>query len=148
MTLECEMADVTISNLKPGMKHFNMVFKVLEIGVIREVVSRYNKSTHSISDIVVGDSTGTVIIPAWDEMIDCFEVGKHYKVTNGFTNLFQNHLRLSIGRFGTLQEIEKNIEVILLSNDMSSKTHKSQGSRNSLNTLTLLVGTMLIKPYE
>ncbi len=123
MTLECEMADVTISELKPRMKHFNLVFKVLEIGPIREVVSRYDKSSHRISDIIVGDHTGTIIIPAWDEMIERFEVGRHYKATNGFTNLFQKHLRLSIGRFGTLQEIEEHIEVILLSNDMSSETH-------------------------
>lgn len=124
MILEEEMTDVTIGELKPQMKHFNLIFKVLEIGEIREVVSRYDKSTHNVSDVIVGDHTGTIIIPVWDEMIDRFKVGKHYKVTNGFTNLYQKHLRLSIGRFGFLQEIDEHFDTILLSNNMSHDTHE------------------------
>ncbi len=126
MTLEPKMVQVTICELKPQMKHLNIVFKVLEIGEVREVISRYDGSVHRLSDIIVGDNTGIIVIPVWDELIERIETGKHYKLTNGYTNLFQQHLRLSIGRFATLEESDEHFEVIPISNNMSLELHKAQ----------------------
>ena len=125
MTLEHQMVEVTIGELKPQMKHLNVIFKILEIGEVREVVSRYDGSVHRLSDVIVGDSTGTIVIPVWDDLIERIEAGKHYKLTNGYTNLFQRHLQLSIGRFAILEESVEHFEVILLSNNMSLESHSA-----------------------
>ncbi|MHA1734921.1 MAG: OB-fold nucleic acid binding domain-containing protein, partial [Candidatus Thorarchaeota archaeon] len=57
----------TVSELKPRMKNLTVRFKVLEKGEAREVASRKDGSTHRVMDAVVGDSTGIVTMPLWDD---------------------------------------------------------------------------------
>lgn len=113
-----------ISDLKPRMKNLTITFKVLSKGEAREVTSRHDGETHRVADIVIGDSSGIVVMPLWDDSIDALEVGKTYKLENGYTGLFQRNLRLNIGRYGVVNESEEAIEEVNEENDLSAEEHE------------------------
>lgn len=109
-----------INELKPFAKNVEVTVKVLGKNEVREVSSKLDNSTHKVTEANVGDSTGTVLLTLWDDMIDKVEEGKAYKIANGYTSLFQNKLRLNIGRYGTIEESSEEVSVDE-SNNMSEK---------------------------
>lgn len=126
MSYEREPVLATVAELKPRMKNLTITFKVLEMGEAREVFSRKDNENHRVLDAKVGDATGTVIVPLWDDMIEKFEVDSTYKLTNGYTGLFQGHLRLNIGRYGEIAPAEEAIEEVNTEVDMSEAEHERQ----------------------
>jgi replication factor A1 len=131
MSTEQEPVEATVAELRPRMRSLNITFKVIEKGEVREVVSRRDGENHRVLDAVVGDSTGTVILSLWDDMIDTVEADKTYRLERGYTSLFKGHLRLNIGRYGELNEADKPIEEIDSENDMSAPEHEQQYRRRS-----------------
>ncbi len=121
---EREPIEAQISELKPRMKSVNISFKVIEKGEVREVTSRADGEQHRVCDTVVGDGTGLVTVPLWDASIDEVELKKTYRLENGYTTLFQGHLRLNIGRYGTIKEAEEAIEEVNNEIDMSEQEHE------------------------
>ena len=126
---EREPIEAQISDLKPRMKSVNISFKIVEKGEVREVTSRADQEQHRVCDTVVGDSTGLVVVPFWDASIDEVEDEKTYRLENGYTTLFQGHLRLNVGRYGTLKEAEEAIEEVNNEVDMSAEEHEDTRRR-------------------
>lgn len=123
---ESEPIEATVAELKPRMRNLTIAFKVIEKGEIREVTSRKDGEQHRVADIRVGDSTGTVLVPMWDDAIDQVEVEKTYNLANGYTTLFQGFLRLNVGRYGELSDAEEAIQEINLEVDMSAEEHERE----------------------
>ena len=123
---EREPIEAVISDLKPRMKSVNISFKVIEKGEVREVTSRADGEQHRVCDTVVGDSTGKVVVPLWDASVEEVEADKTYRLENGYTTLFQGHLRLNIGRYGTLKPAEEEITEVNDEVDMSEEEHESR----------------------
>lgn len=126
MSYDREPIEATVAELRPRMKSLNINFKVVEKGEEREVTSRRDGESHRVLDAVVGDTTGIVALSLWDDMIDTVEIDKTYHLENGYTSLFQGHLRLNIGRYGNLSEAEKAIEEVDNDNDMSAEEHERE----------------------
>lgn len=124
MSYESEPVLATVAELKPRMKNITITFKVVQLGTPREVTSREDGANHRVLDAVVGDSTGTVQMPLWDSTIESVEVGKSYKLTNGYTGLFRGSLRLNVGRYGQLAEAEAPIDDVNMDVDMSAEEHE------------------------
>ncbi len=129
MSYDREPVQATVAELKPRMKDLVISFKVLELGEEREVSSRNDGATHRVLDATVGDSTGTVAVPCWDDTIDTIEVGKTYTLKNGYTGLFKGNLRLNIGKYGELSAAEEEIEEVNMENDMSAEEHEDTRRR-------------------
>ncbi len=98
-----ETHDVKIEDVKPLEKRLNVVFQVTNVGEEREINKRSGE-THRVCDFTVSDETASITLTLWNEDIDVIEVDKVYKLSNGFANVFQNSLRLSKGKFGSLAE--------------------------------------------
>ena len=130
MSYDAEPVEATVADLRPFMKSLNITFKVVEKGEAREVTSRRDGETHRVLDAVAGDSTGTVILSLWDDMIDTVEVDKSYRLENGYTSLFQGHLRLNIGRYGEIKDPENSIDEIDMDNDISAMEHERPQRRS------------------
>ena len=129
MSYDREPIEATVAELKPRMKNITILFKVIEIGEESEVSSRRDGSTHRIANAVVGDSTGIVRVPLWDDAIDTIEVGNTYKLINGYTRLFRGNLQLNVGRYGELTDAEEAIEEINTELDMSAEEHEDTRRR-------------------
>ncbi len=114
-----ETHDVKIENVKPLEKRLNVVFMVTERNEEREINKRTGE-THRVCDFTVADETGIITLTLWNEDIDAMKEEKVYKLSNGFANVFQNSLRLSKGKFGSLAEDTTVFEEINTDNDRSA----------------------------
>jgi len=128
---EREPIEATVAELKPRMKNVTISFKVISIGEQREIESRRDGSSHRVCDITVGDASGIVQVPLWDDTIDAVEEGSTYNLTNGYTGLFRGNLRLNVGRYGKLDAAEEGIEEINMEVDMSAEEHEDDRPRRS-----------------
>ncbi len=133
MSTEIEPIEAVIADLKPRMKGINITFRLISKGESREVTSRRDNSTHTVADAVVGDQTGLVTMPLWDESIENLEEDKTYRLENGYTTIFRNNLRLNIGKYGQISEAEIPIEAEEINNevDMSLEEHEDYRRRRS-----------------
>lgn len=113
-----------IGYLKPRSRSANLTVKLLQKGEVREIESRRDGSKHRVSEVTVGDGTGTVLMTLWDDMIDKVEEGKIYDIKNGYTTLFKGNIRLNIGRYGELNESDKMLEEINEGNNISEKHYE------------------------
>ena len=118
-----EAVEATISELKPGMKSVNITFKVMSTGEERTVESRSDGQTHRVLDAQVGDSTGTIQMPFWNETIDTMKEGETYTLTNGYVGLFRGSLRLQSGKYGSIESAETPIDEVNSAVDMSTEEH-------------------------
>ncbi len=121
-----EAVEATIAELKPGMKSVNITFKIMNTSDERSVESRKTSETFRVVDAQVGDSTGTILMPIWNETIDTIEVDTTYTLTNGYTGLFKGNLRLQLGKFGSIAEAEAAIDEVNSEVDMSAEEHASR----------------------
>ena len=121
-----EAVEATISELKPGMKSVNITFKVMNTSDERSVESRKNGETYRVVDAQVGDSTGIILMPIWNETIETIEEGESYTLSNGYTGLFKGNLRLQLGKFGSIASAEEPIGEINTEVDMSAEEHESR----------------------
>lgn len=110
-----------VGNLKPFMKKVNVTVKVVNKNEVREVTSKLDNSSHKVTEALVADASGSILLTLWDDKIDAVEVGKTYTIENGFISLFKNSVRLNIGRFGILKEAEKALEEVNEANNISEK---------------------------
>ena len=121
-----EAVEATIAELKPGMKSVNITFKVMNTSEERSVDSRKTGATYRVVDAQVGDSTGIILMPIWNETIEAIEEGVTYTLSNGYTGLFKGNLRLQLGKFGSIAQAEEPIEEVNTTLDMSAKEHSSR----------------------
>jgi len=113
---------VKIGDLTPRSRRVNLVSKVVSVGEPREVVSRFDGTTHKVSEVVIGDETGTIILTLWDDNIERVSEGDNIEIVNGYVSLFRGNMRLNVGRYGELKSSDSNIEYVNNSNNMSEKT--------------------------
>jgi len=128
---EREPIEATVAELKPRMKNVTISFKVISMGEEREIESRSDGASHRVCDVTVGDTSGIVQVPLWDEAIDNITEGASYNLTNGYTGLFRGNLRLNVGRYGKLEQAEEAIEDVNMDVDMSAEEHEDDRPRRS-----------------
>ena len=96
--------EVKIEAIKPLEKRLAVVFKVVSKEERREITKRDSGEIHYVCDFLVADETAAITMTLWNEDIDLIKVGRVYKLSNCFANVYRNSLRLSKGRFGSLAE--------------------------------------------
>jgi len=114
-----------VEGLKPSLRDVNIEVKILGIGEPRPITSRKSQTVHSIAETLVGDETGCVVLNLWDDHIQQFNKGDVIRIKKGYTTLFKGFLRLNIGRHGTVEKIDKEIEEVNTSNNISRKIYET-----------------------
>lgn len=120
---------IKVGELRTYSRRVNLKAKVVEKGEEREVTSRSDGSTHRVAESLVGDESGSVLLTLWDDDIDRFEVEDVIQISNGYANLFRGSLRLNIGRYGTAEKIDEDIDEVNTENNLSSKQFGDSYSR-------------------
>jgi replication factor A1 len=125
---DIELKEVKIGDLSPFDRRLQVTFVVIEKGESRTITSKKTNEEHTLADIKVGDDTGTIIVTLWDATIDQVSEGSTYVVKNGYINVFQQHMRLALGKWGTLEESEDTIELdkVNMDNDRSEEIHEDR----------------------
>jgi replication factor A1 len=114
---------IKVASLKSGFRNVNLIVKVVDVRESRVTFSRRDRSEHRISEALVGDETGVVLLTLWDDQIDIFFPDNVFEIKNSFTSLFKGSLRLNIGRTGRIKKFEKEIEVNT-ENNLSEVRHQ------------------------
>jgi replication factor A1 len=109
-----------VGELNSMSRRIELVVKVVDKGDVREVTSRKTNSTYKVCDALVGDDSGLVSMTLWNEDIDKMQVGKSYKISNGYVSVFKNRMQLNAGKYGTIEETDEEINVNT-SNNLSEK---------------------------
>ena len=119
---------IHISDLEPRSREVNIKAKVVSKNEERSVVNRRDGSTNRVTEALVGDETGSILLTLWNEHIDQINVDDSIEIKNGYCNLFRGSMRLNIGRYGSFEGIEEKIEVNT-ENNLSDKIYEQERRR-------------------
>jgi len=115
---------VKVGTLKSNLTNLNIMVKVLSIREPRVIFSRRDRSEHRVTEALVGDETGCVLLTLWDDQIDIIKKDEVYEIKNGYTNLFQDSLRLNMGKYGTAKKLDTDIEKVNTENNLSEERQR------------------------
>jgi replication factor A1 len=119
-----ERRRVTISSIFPGMRKVSFIGRVFKISRIVEF-GVGNKGR--VVNLFVGDTTGYVKIPLWNEQVNFIDqkkvkVGSLIQVINGFTKegIF-GETEVSLGKFGMLKVLDTEFPEIPTAEELVQK---------------------------
>lgn len=105
------MRKVKVKDLHTDLKKLSLEIRAEDKTEAREVVASTDDKFHKVCEALVGDETGSIYLSLWDEQADEIQKGKHYRITNAYTSMYRNSLRLNIGKYGKIEEIEADFEI-------------------------------------
>ena len=103
-------ASRSIRDLRAGMSHVSLKAKVLEVTQPKHVVTRYGNLA-SLAKALIADETGKIKLCLWNEQIDSVAAGDTIQIENARTSTFRGERQLSLGKKGTLNNIELEPEM-------------------------------------
>jgi replication factor A1 len=98
-----------IENLRAGMKKVTVVAKVLETAEPSKVHTQFRDSA-LVSNAVIGDQTGKILLCLWDEQVKSVSVGDFIEVKNAHVATFKGEKQLRLGKNGTITVLEEPLE--------------------------------------
>ena len=116
-------ASYSIGALRHGMNHVNLKAKVLEVTKPKQVFTRYGNYA-TLAKAVIADGTGEIKLCLWNEQIDAVSAGDTVQIENARTSTFKGEKQLSLGKTGTLSNIE------FLNSEMQPSDLQQQSPRN------------------
>ena len=111
-------ASRSIRDLRAGMSHVSLKAKVLEVTQPKHVVTRYGNLA-SLAKALIADETGKIKLCLWNEQIDSVAAGDTVQIENARTSTFRGERQLSLGKKGTLNNIE--LEPKMTSTDLQQQ---------------------------
>ncbi len=114
---------IKVRDLMPNSKHVNIRVKVLSVGEERSVISRFDGSEHRVAEALVGDETGVILLTLWNDNIDLIREKEDSTIIirNGYISIFRNTMRLNLGRRGTVEDSDVEIEEVNTDNNLSEQ---------------------------
>lgn len=132
---------VEIRNIVDGLKNINLIGRVFRISNITEF-RRSDASTGKVVNLYIGDSTGYVKLPLWDDQVKVVEeesikLGDVIQVSNCLAreNNF-GELEISLGRYGSIRQVEETPELPSV-DTLVNKFLVSKFERSNISNLTL-----------
>jgi hypothetical protein len=98
-------ASRSIRDLRAGMNNVSLKAKVLEVTPPKHVVTRYGNLA-SLAKALIEDETGKIKLCLWNEQIGSVAAGDTVQIENARTSTFRGERQLSLGKKGTLNNIE------------------------------------------
>jgi replication factor A1 len=95
-----------IEHLRVGMKKINVIAEVLETSEPSKVHTQFRDNA-IVSNALVGDETGKILLCLWDQQINSVHMGDCIEVKNAHVALFKGEKQLRLGKSGTTIIMEK-----------------------------------------
>jgi ssDNA-binding replication factor A large subunit len=114
-----ELIWTDIVSLKNDSRNVNVRFMIIKKGAIRRVTSKSSGKQYEVVDCIVADATARINLTLWNEDIDLAEQGDWYCILNGFINIHDECMALSMGRRGEIERIKPETNQIKEDIDMS-----------------------------
>ncbi len=97
---------VKIEDLRVGMKKVNVIAEVLETSQPSKVHTQFRDNA-LVSNAVIGDETGTILLCLWDQQVNAVSVGDCIEVSNSHVATFKGDKQLRLGKNGKIKKLEK-----------------------------------------
>ena len=94
-----------IKDLRTGMHHVNLKAKILEVEETKHVVTRHGNHA-SVAKALIADETGTIKLCLWNGQIASVSAGDMVQIENAQVSSFRGEKHMSLGKKGTLSNIE------------------------------------------
>ncbi|MEM7826166.1 MAG: DUF2240 family protein [Candidatus Aenigmatarchaeota archaeon] len=108
--IEKKRRQLEIRNIVAGMKNVSFVGRVFNITPIVSF-ERIDGSVGKVVNVFIGDDTGFVRVPLWNDQVKLIEeggikIGDTVQVTNGISKEGIYGIEVSIGKYGLISKIE------------------------------------------
>lgn len=113
-----------IKDLTPESRRVNVLAKVVSIGEPKQIQTRFGEEK-SVTEVYIGDETGKIILSLWGEQAGQATDEKDLFIENGYISLVRGHMRLNVGKYGSLKEAEEGISEVNEELDMSEAEHEN-----------------------
>jgi len=113
----------SIQDLRAGMNRVNLKAKVLEVTPPKQVFTRYGNYA-SLAKAVIADETGRIKLCLWNAQIDAVSAGATVQIENARTSTFKGERQLSLGKTGTVTNIE-HFEDEIMPTDLQQQSPSS-----------------------
>ena len=114
-----------VRDLTPSSKQVNVHAKVMTVGEAKEVMGKYG-DPRKVAEAVIGDDTATITLSLWNEQIGSIAKDDVILVDNGYVSLVRGHMRLNVGRYGSLAKRQDGLENVNTQVDMSAQEFQSE----------------------
>jgi hypothetical protein len=95
-----------IEALRVGMKKINVSAEVVEVAQPAKVHTQFRDNA-VVSNAVVKDETGKVLLCLWDQQVNTVHVGDCIEVKNAHVAMFKGEKQLRLGKHGVINILEK-----------------------------------------
>lgn len=100
---------VKVEELTPESKRVYVLVKVVEKAEPKEIPSKFGP-TRKVTEALVADETGSILMSLWDDQAEGVKVGDVILVNNGYISLVRGHMRLNVGKYGSMSQVDSEIE--------------------------------------
>ena len=114
-----------VKDLTPSSKQVNILAKVVSVGDAKEVMGKYG-DPRKVAEAVVGDETACVTLSLWNDQIGQISKDDIVLIDNGYVSLVRGHIRLNVGRYGSLNKSGDAVGSVNTGLDMSSQEFQSE----------------------
>ncbi len=114
-----------VRDLTPSSKQVNVHAKVMNVGEAKEVMGKYG-DPRKVAEAVIGDDTATITLSLWNEQIGSIAKDDVVLIDNGYVSLVRGHMRLNVGRYGSMTKSNDPIGDINTTLDMSQQEFESE----------------------
>ena len=87
---------INVIDLKPGMENVTVRVRVLDVGETRSIETK--KGTRTISNAVIGDSSGRVEATLWGDKAGSLKTGDVVEINGAWISEFKGKVQLNIGK--------------------------------------------------
>jgi replication factor A1 len=102
-------AHYKVEDLRVGMKKININAEVFETSEPSKVHTQFRDNA-VVSNAVVGDETGRILLCLWDQQVGSVQVGDCIEVKNAHVATFKGEKQLRLGKNGTVTVLEKPLD--------------------------------------
>ncbi len=116
-----------VNDLRPGLRGINVKIKCASKNEEREVIAKRTGERLRVTEALVGDDTGSILLTLWNDDIDKVQIDQNYVLNNAYTTVFKSSLRLNLGKYGRIEEgIEESPAEVNVENNLSKKEYEQE----------------------
>src|SRR6266566_8487832 len=120
-----DKAMTKVKDLTPTTKQVNVLGKVVGLSEEREIPSKFGEARQLV-EATVGDETATVLLTLWNDQIGQVSKDETLLIDNGYVTLVRGHIRLNVGKYGTMTKSEQTIGDVNTALDISAVEYERE----------------------
>jgi len=117
--------ETKIKDLTPQSKRVDVLAKCLEVSEPKDIPGKFGNS-RKVAEATIADETGAIVLSLWDAQIGTIAKDDVLEIKNGYVSLVRGHMRLNVGKYGTLSKSEKPLENTSTALNMSDKEYEQE----------------------